>query len=76
MAIQIQISGLTQQQQQDIGDAFDQTLRGRADSGLTKAQWVEFQLIVFMRSVVKGWKRSQHEAQIKVEQAQVDSDFV
>lgn len=75
MAIEIQITGLTVQQQQDIGNAFDETIRGRTEAGLTKAQWVERQLLRHIKAVVKGWKRGIHEAQIHTEQAQVDADF-
>lgn len=75
MAIQISVTGLTVQQQQDVGNAFDETIAGRDLSGLTKAQWVERQLLLFIRNVVKGWKRKGHEAQIVTEQAQVDTDF-
>lgn len=76
MAIQIQVSGLTTQQQQDVANAFDETINGRTEQGYTKAQWVERQLLLFMRSVVKGWKRKAHETTLAGEQAQVDSDFV
>lgn len=75
MAIQIQISGLTTQQQQDVGNAFDETIKGRDEAGLTKAQWVERQLLIFIKSVVKGWKRKAHETTLAGEQAQVDSDY-
>lgn len=75
MAIQIQVTGLTTQQQQDVANAFDEMIDGRLASGMTKAQWVERQLLLFMRSVVKGWKRKQHETTLAGEQAQVDSDY-
>ena len=74
MAIQIQVSGLTPQQQQDVGDAFDKFL-GRQAAGLTKAQWVERQLLIFMKNVVKTWKRQSHETDLATEAAQIDSDY-
>lgn len=75
MAIQIQVTGLTAQQQQDVGSAFDETIKGRDEAGLTKAQWVERQLLNFMKSVVKGWKRKAHETTLAGEQAQIDADY-
>ena len=75
MAINISVTGLTPQQQQDVGDAFDQTISGRTALGLTKAQWVERNMIRFMKSVVKGWKRQTEEAVIATQQAQIDADY-
>ena len=75
MAIRISITGLTTQQQQDVGAAFDETIQGRTEAGLTKAQWVERQLLIFIKSVVKGWKRGAHEATLAGEQAQIDIDY-
>lgn len=75
MPIDIDITGTTAQQNQDIGDAFDQTIAGRAEAGMTKAQWVKFHMKLFMRNVVKGWKRKAHEDAIATEQNQVDTDF-
>lgn len=85
MAIQIQITGLTTQQAQDLGNAFDETIAGRLTAGpvdaegkptsLTKAQWVEFCLKRFLRDVVKGWKRKGYEATISQAQSQVEADF-
>ena len=76
MAIEISITGLTAQQQQDIGNAFDETIHGRTEAGLTKAQWVERILLRHIKNVVKGWKRKAHEDAIATEQAKVDSDFL
>lgn len=76
MAIQIQSTGLTTQQQQDLGNAFDEVIAGRVEAGLTKAQWVERQTLLFWRSVVKGWKRKAHETAIAGEQAQIDSEYL
>lgn len=75
MAIQIQVTGLTVQQQQDVGNAFDETISGRTEAGLTKAQWVERQLLLFIRGVVKDWKRKAHETTLVGEQNQVDTDY-
>ena len=75
MAINITITGLTTQQSQDVGNAFDQTIAGRADSGMNKSQWVERQLLIFIKSVVKGWKRQGYEAQLTVDQTQIDTDY-
>jgi len=75
MAIQISITGLTTQQQQDIGNAFDETIKGRTEAGLTKAQWVERCLLRHIKAVVKGWKRQTEEAIIATQQAQVDADY-
>lgn len=75
MAINISASGLTTQQQQDVANAFDDIFSGRAESGLTKAQWVERQLLIFMRGVVKEWKRKAHETTLAGEQAQVDAEY-
>ncbi len=75
MAIEISITGLTTQQQQDIGNAFDATAEGRTQAGLTKAQWVERCLLRHIKAVVKGWKRQQHETTLAGEQTQVDVDF-
>ncbi len=75
MAIQISITGLTQQQQTDIGNAFDETIAGRTDAGLTKAQWVERCLLRHIKAVVKGWKRKAHETALMAEHVQVDADF-
>lgn len=74
--ITINIDGLTAQQAQDIGNAFDQTISGRTEAGLTKAQWVERCLLRHIKAVVKGWKRRAHEDAIATEQAQVDADFL
>lgn len=76
MAIQISVTGLTTQQQQEVANAFDETIAGRTAAGLTKAQWVERQLLIFMKSVVKGWKRKTHETTLAGEQAQVDADYL
>ena len=75
MATGIQITGLTPEQQQDIGNAFD-IISGRDELGLTKGQWVELCLIRHIKSVVKGWKRKAHEDALRTEQAQVDADFL
>lgn len=74
MAIQISITGLTTQQQQDIANAFD-AIPGRLDAGLTKAQWVERLLLRHIKNVVKGWKRGIEENIIASQQAQVDLDY-
>lgn len=74
MAIQITITGLTTQQQTDVGNAFD-IIPGRADAGLTKSQWVERQLIRHIKNVVKGWKRQADEQALSNVLAQVDLDY-
>ena len=73
MAIQISITGLTTQQQQDVADAFDAV--GSRPAGTTKQQWVQLQLLRFLKSVVKGWKRSAQEVIISTQQAQIDIDY-
>jgi hypothetical protein len=75
MAIEITITGLTAEQADAVKDAFDATISGRIESGLTKAQWVERCLLRHIKAVVKGWKRRQHETTLAGEQAQVDVDF-
>jgi hypothetical protein len=73
MAINITITGLTTQQQLDVANAFDQTIEGRGS--LTKAQWVERQMLLYIKAVVKGWKRQAHESTLATEQTQVDTDY-
>jgi hypothetical protein len=75
MAIGIDVTGLTAQQADAVKDAFDATINGRTESGLTKAQWVERCLLRHIKAVVKGWKRQQHETVLHGEQQQVEIDF-
>lgn len=75
MAINITITGLTTQQQQDVGNAFDQIYPGRIEAGLTKAQWVERNLIRIIKGAVIGMKRRTYEAQLATDQTQVDTDY-
>lgn len=74
MAIQISVTGLTTQQQQDVGNAFD-IISGRTEAGLTKAQWVERCLLRHIKAVVKGWKRQAHETTLAGENAAVDAEY-
>ena len=74
MAIGVSITGTTAGQNSTIGDAFDM-IPGRTELGLTKAQWVERLLVRHIKAVVKGYRRSVHEASIATEQTQVDVDF-
>lgn len=74
MAISITVTGLTAPQAVEVGNAFD-SIPGRTEAGLTKAQWVERQLLLFIRSVVKGARRQVHETTLNGEQAQVDTDY-
>jgi hypothetical protein len=74
MAIQISITGLTTQQQQEVGNAFD-IIQGRQDAGLTKAQWVERCIIRYIKAVVKGARRQAHETTLATEQAAVDVEY-
>jgi hypothetical protein len=76
--IEITITGLTQQQRIDIGDAFDETIGGPMNGrpeGMTKARWVEVCLIRHIKAVVVGWKRGVHETAIAAERAQIDSEY-
>lgn len=75
MAIQISITGLTAQQLADVGNAFD-SIDGRTEAGLTKAQWVERLLLRHIKAVVKGWKRQLHETPLALEQAAVDAEYL
>ncbi len=73
MAINISITGLTTQQQQDVGNAFDQTIQGRGP--LTKAQWVERCLLRYIKGIVMNTKRQTRDATLVADQAQVDLDY-
>jgi hypothetical protein len=74
MAVDITITGLTNQQLVDIRDAFVAT-QGPVPDGLTQSQFTKLCILRFIRSVVKGWKRGIHEAAISSENSTVDTSF-
>lgn len=74
MAVDIQITGLTAQQLQDIRDAFVAT-HGPVPEGMTQGRFTKLCLFRFIKNVVKGWKRDTQEAVIRAQNAQVDSDY-
>jgi hypothetical protein len=74
MPVDIQITGLTVQQMQDIRDAFIAT-HGPVPEGMTPARYVRLCLFRFIKNVVKGWKRDTQEAVIRAQNAQVEADF-
>lgn len=74
MAVDITITGLTNQQLIEIRDAFVAT-QGPVPAGLTQAQFTKFCILRFIKSVVKGWKRSSHETAINTENALVETEY-
>lgn len=42
-----------------IGDAFDAEFPGRTESGMTKIDWVRYQLIQYMRQVTRNYEGNQ-----------------
>lgn len=86
MAIGIAVTGLTTQQQQDLGNAADM-IPGRVALGLTKAQWVERLTLLYYKNLLKDWKRQTRQqtltaaktasnAELELEITQIDTDFV
>jgi hypothetical protein len=74
MPVDIQITGLTVQQMQDIRDAFIST-HGPVPEGMTQARFTKLCIFRFIKNVVKGWKRDTQEAVIRAQNAQVEADF-
>lgn len=74
MAVSITATGLTNQQKADLADAFEAT-QGPRPEGMTKAQYVSLCTLRFWKAVIKGWKRSSHEASIVADYTQVDIDY-
>jgi hypothetical protein len=74
MAIGITLTGTTQAQNIQIGEAFDAQYPGRPD-GVSRARWAELKVLQFIKSVVKQHARSAHDAAIDASVAQVDTDY-
>jgi hypothetical protein len=74
MAVDITITGLTAQQNQDIVAAFVAT-QGPPPEGMSNVRFSKLCLLRFIKAVVKGWKRDIQEAVIRTESAQVDTDY-
>ena len=74
MAVDITITGLTNQQLIDIRDAFVAT-QGPVPEGITQSQFTKLCILRFIKAVVKGWKRGIHEVAVASESSQVETDF-
>jgi hypothetical protein len=78
----IQVTGLTPQQQSDIEAAFIATQgpiplddQDPPQPTMTPGKFVKSRLYKFIKDVVRGWKRKQGEATIDTNQKTVDTDF-
>ena len=75
MPIDITITGLTQQQQQELGEAFDKKFEGRLEAGLSKAQWVKLHVFRYIKGVVKSVRQQTYREQIETSNADVETSY-
>ncbi len=75
MALDIQISGATPEQIQEVGEAFSAVITNGRPEGISNSLWAKKCILGFIRNVVVEHRKKPLEAQLKNHVQQVAADY-